>query len=211
MSKICPNCKTEIKEGFFSSSALSNPESVTLINEFGTGEAEGYCGKCEPAFKRAALPNYLKELEIRKRTLHNSIDSVPILSIQNPLNWDYIAIGLVTSQSVLGTGLLSEFTSSFTDLFGSQSGAYNKKLIEGEQFCKNLLRKNALDLGANAIIGADVDYSEAGSVKGMLMVCIAGTAIKLKNPEVLGLNPEKMILLMEANDWVQKYKDLPTL
>jgi len=207
-SKICPNCKSEIKEGFFSNQALSIPE-VTLINDFGTGAASGYCYKCAAAFIIPALRKYRAELEIQKNIIQGLINHIPILSIQNPLNWDYIAIGLVTSQSVLGTGLLSEFTSSFTDLFGTQSGAYNKKLIEGETFCKNMLRKNALELGANAIIGADVDYSEAGSLKGMLMVCIAGTAIKLKNPEVIGADPKKIIMLMEANDWFIKYKDLP--
>ena len=44
----------------------------------------------------------------------------------------------------------------------------------------------ALNLGGNAIIATDIDYAEVGASKGMLMVCMAGTAIRLKNPDVLG-------------------------
>ena len=77
------------------------------------------------------------------------------------------------------SGVVSEFTSSFTDLFGVQSGRFNKKLKAGEDICFAQLRKQALDLGGNAVIATDIDYSEVGGGKGMLMVCMGGTAIKL--------------------------------
>jgi len=48
------------------------------------------------------------------------------------------------------------------------------------------LRKKTLDLGGNAVIAVDIDYSEIGSLKGMLMVCMAGTAIKIRNAQILG-------------------------
>ncbi len=48
-------------------------------------------------------------------------------------------------------------------------------------------------MGGNAIVATDIDYSEVGGMKGMLMVCMTGTAIRLKNPEVLGYdNLEKI-------------------
>jgi uncharacterized protein YbjQ (UPF0145 family) len=205
---FCPNCKSEVKPGFFAAVGLSKPNTNTLINVFGSGAADGYCTKCEDAFIRRAASNYLNQLEAQKKIISETIEILPIISIQNPLNWDYIALGLVTAQSVLGTGLISEVSSSFTDLFGTQSKSYNKKLIEGENFCKNILRKKALDLGGNAIIGTDVDYSEAGSLKGMLMVCMAGTAIQLNNTEVTGVDQEKLKKLTESNQWMMKYKDI---
>lgn len=52
--------------------------------------------------------------------------------------------------------------------------------------CFAQLRKQTLDIGGNAVIATDIDYSELGASKGMIMVCMAGTAIKLKNPNVLG-------------------------
>ena len=93
---------------------------------------------------------------------------------------------MVTGQSTTGTGVISEFTSSFSDLFGVQSGRFNKKLKAGENMCFALLRKQTIDIGGNAVIATDIDYSEVGGEKGMLMVCMGGTAIKLKNTEILG-------------------------
>jgi uncharacterized protein YbjQ (UPF0145 family) len=48
------------------------------------------------------------------------------------------------------------------------------------------LRKETLELGGNAVLATDIDYAEVGGDKGMLIVCMTGTAVLLKNPEVLG-------------------------
>ena len=50
----------------------------------------------------------------------------------------------------------------------------------------NQMRMKTLELGGNAIIAADIDYSEVGGLKGMLMVCASGTAVKLNNIDILG-------------------------
>jgi len=114
------------------------------------------------------------------------ISAIPVISLQNPANWDYEVLEMVTGQSTTGTGVVSEFTSSFTDMLGRQSGRYNRKIKGGESICFSQLRLQTLNLGGNAVIAADIDYSEVGGEKGMLMVCMAGTAIRLKNLEILG-------------------------
>ena len=113
---------------------------------------------------------------------------------------------MVTGQSTTGTGVVSEFTSSFTDLFGAQSGRYNKKLKAGEEMCFAQLRKQAIDIGGNAVIATDIDYSEVGGDKGMLMVCMAGTAIKLRNLSVLG--KERELKIGELNKFNDRLKIL---
>jgi hypothetical protein len=66
-------------------------------------------------------------------------------------------------------------------------------------FCRNQLRFKAVKLGCNAIIATDVDYAEVGGGKGMLMVCMAGTAVKLANPrDVLTIDFEKLEALQTA-------------
>jgi hypothetical protein len=55
----------------------------------------------------------------------------------------------------------------------------NAKILEAESKCAKLLREKAAAIGANAIIGLDIDYNEVGGVKGILMVCMTGTAIKI--------------------------------
>ena len=58
---------------------------------------------------------------------------------------------MVTGQTTTGTGVLTEFTSSFTDFFGVQSGRHNKKLKDGEDMCKVQLRTQTLNMGGNAV------------------------------------------------------------
>jgi uncharacterized protein YbjQ (UPF0145 family) len=143
----------------------------------------------------------LKEQSEVSHNLQKNISVVPVVSTHSPLNWDYDILSMVTGQSTTGTGVISEFSSSFTDFFGVQSSRFNKKLKAGEEICFAQLRKQALDLGGNAVIATDIDYSEVGGAKGMLMVCMGGTAIKLKNTNILGQDREcKMEDLAKLND-----------
>ena len=108
-----------------------------------------------------------------------------MLTTHNPYGWEYQSIGLVSGQTVTGTGFISELFSDVTDFFGMKSGSFAGKLKKSEEFVLNQLRAKAVLLGANAIIATDIDYNEAGGAKGMLMICAAGTAVKLKNIEIL--------------------------
>lgn len=113
--------------------------------------------------------------------LHRHLAKMPVLTLQLPSGWDYTPVQAVTAQSVIGTGLFSNITSTFTDAFGTQSVAFREKLQEGEGFCRKSLALQALDYGGNALLGLDVDYAEVGGTKAMLMVCMSATAVNLKN------------------------------
>lgn len=182
----CPNCGTPIKSGMFSSVSLLEQNEIDFINEYHHNKRDGYCSKCG----KEMLTNYLQNYNVEKSSLikkmSDLISALPVVSVQNPINWDYEILSMVTGQSTTGTGVISEFTSSFTDLLGRQSGRFNKKLKDGEALCFSQLRMQALDLGGNAVIATDIDYSEVGGDKGMLMVCMGGTAVKLKNIIILG-------------------------
>ena len=189
----CPNCQAELKSGLMSSTKLLERNVVNVINEYHEQTSDGYCSKCG----KDLYEKYSSTLHKEKKTIANKmrrlISSVPVISTHSPLNWDYDILDMVTGQSTTGTGVISEFTSSFTDLFGAQSGRHNKKLKSGEDMCFAQLRKQALDIGGNAVIATDIDYSELGAGKGMIMVCMAGTAVKLKNLDVLGQQKAKAI------------------
>lgn len=92
----------------------------------------------------------------------------------------------MTAQSTTGTGLWSDVTSAFTDLFGAQSKVYNSKIRDGENLCLAAVRMQALKLGGNAVVAADIDYAEVGGQRAMLMVCMTGTAVHLSNTDVVG-------------------------
>jgi uncharacterized protein YbjQ (UPF0145 family) len=182
----CPNCNLKLKEGLLSSVLLLTEGKTKIINEFHSEKSTAYCNKCGTELYEKYKLQLLKERNKKNTNLQHFIDAVPVVSTHSPLNWDYEILSMVTGQSTTGTGVISEFTSSFTDLFGVQSGRLNRKLKGGEDLCFAQLRKQTLDLGGNAVIATDIDYSEVGGGKGILMVCMGGTAINLKNPTILG-------------------------
>ncbi len=182
----CPNCGTKLKIGLLSSVSIISSNKAKVINEYHDKKSTDYCNKCGTDLYSKYKSQLLNERNEVSLNLQKIIDAVPVVSTHSPLHWDYDILSMVTGQSTTGTGVISEFTSSFSDLFGVQSGRFNKKLKGGEDICFAQLRKQALDLNGNAVIATDIDYSEVGGDKGMLMVCMGGTAIKLKNTNILG-------------------------
>jgi uncharacterized protein YbjQ (UPF0145 family) len=181
----CPNCNAKITDGILSSNEILSVEQTKFINEFNSSLVQHFCNKCGDQLYQIARIRFAKkrnklatDIAKNKKKL---LLLIPIVTIQSPLNWDYSVCGMVTAQSTTGTGIVSEIASSFTDLFGAQSGAYNEKLKNGEDLCQSILRERAYQLGANAIIATDIDYAEVGGAKGMLMVCMSGTAVYVKN------------------------------
>lgn len=85
---------------------------------------------------------------------------------------------IITAESVFGMNFLRDFFSSITDFFGGRSGATQKVLKDARQTCLEELRKEAGELGANAVIGVRLDYSEfSGGGKSMLFLVALGTAV----------------------------------
>lgn len=184
--ETCPNCNTPIKTSMFSSVELYNKVTARLINAYQTSQAEGYCTKCGEKLLAAAQQKAIEEREQLTREIATMLDAIPVVSIPHPLGWDYEVIGIVTGQSTTGTGVFSELSASVNDIFGTKSGRFNKKIKAGEALCTAQLRQQTLDLGGHAVLGTDIDYSEVGGERGMLMVCMAGTAVRLKNLNILG-------------------------
>ncbi|MFB9055084.1 heavy metal-binding domain-containing protein [Formosa undariae] len=182
----CPNCGTELKTTLLKSVVQSDHKQTVIINEYEETPKEGYCSKCIGDKYKIASQKMNKEINHLTDRFNDLIQQIPVVSTHSPLHWDYDTLEMVTGQSTTGTGVVTEFASSFTDFFGQSSGRHNSKLRTGEKLCMFQLRKQTYDLGGNAVIATDIDYAEVGSGKGILMVCMTGTAIKLKNLEVLG-------------------------
>jgi uncharacterized protein YbjQ (UPF0145 family) len=179
----------------FGSNLILADEKTAIINEYHTEKATHRCTKCGEALYHACMDKLVSERDSLVAKIQKRLPAIPIVSLQAPQRWEYSVKGLVTAQSTTGTGVFAEFTSAFTDLFGAQSKVYNQKLKGGEDICKSILRKEALELGANAVVAVDIDYAEVGGEKGMLMVCMTGTAVEVQNPEIFG---ESAIRSLEA-------------
>lgn len=85
--------------------------------------------------------------------------------------------GLVAGEAILGANLFRDIFASIRDIVGGRSGSYEKVLNDARQTAIGEMTDKAVELGANAVIGVDLDYETIGSNGSMLMVTAAGTAV----------------------------------
>ncbi|MFN4153395.1 MAG: heavy metal-binding domain-containing protein [Paracoccaceae bacterium] len=84
--------------------------------------------------------------------------------------------GIVTGEAIMGANIVRDFFAGITDIIGGRSGAYETKLGEARETALREMQERALALGANAVVGVDLDYEVIGQ---MLMVSASGTAVRL--------------------------------
>lgn len=85
--------------------------------------------------------------------------------------------GVVTGEAILGANIFRDFFANIRDIVGGRSGSYEKSLREARQIALSELEQQARDIGANAVIGVDLDYETVGQEGSMLMVSASGTAV----------------------------------
>lgn len=86
-------------------------------------------------------------------------------------------IGIVTGETILGANIFKDLFASIRDIVGGRSNSYEKVLKEAKDQALMELTQNAQAMGANAIIGIDLDYETLGANGSMLMVTASGTAV----------------------------------
>lgn len=87
--------------------------------------------------------------------------------------------GVVTGEAIIGANIFRDLFASVRNIVGGRSGAYENALAEARQAAMKDMEEKADDLGANAVIGIDIDYEVLGQDNGMLMVCVSGTAVSV--------------------------------
>ncbi|WP_350283666.1 heavy metal-binding domain-containing protein [Nitrosomonas sp.] len=85
--------------------------------------------------------------------------------------------GIVAGEAVLGANVLKDLFAGIRDFIGGRSATYEKELQRAREIALEELQENAHKLGANAVIGIDIDYEVLGKENGMLMVSVSGTAV----------------------------------
>jgi len=89
-------------------------------------------------------------------------------------------LGIVSGEAVMGTNVFRDFFAGITDILGGRSGSYEKELRKAKALALEAMTAEAAELGADAVIGVDLDYqSIGGNDRQMLMVAASGTAVKL--------------------------------
>ena len=87
--------------------------------------------------------------------------------------------GVVFGEVISGVNFIRDFAASIRNIVGGRSGSYEDELIKARSQAMNEMSKRAVRLGADAVVGIDIDYEVLGEGGGMLMVTASGTAVKL--------------------------------
>ncbi len=85
--------------------------------------------------------------------------------------------GVVTGEAILGANMFKDIFAGIRDLVGGRSATYEQELGRARQIAFTEMEESAQRLGANAVIGVDLDYEVLGQANGMLMVAVSGTAV----------------------------------
>lgn len=85
--------------------------------------------------------------------------------------------GVIAGEAILGANVFKDLFAGIRDLVGGRSGTYERELQRAREIALQELEQKARDLGANAVIGVDIDYEVLGQGNGMLMVSASGTAV----------------------------------
>jgi uncharacterized protein YbjQ (UPF0145 family) len=86
-------------------------------------------------------------------------------------------LGVISSETIIGANFIKDILGGLRDVFGGRSGTYEKVLEEAKQYAMQELIQKGQAMGANAIVGIDLDYETIGVNGSMLMVCASGTAV----------------------------------
>lgn len=87
--------------------------------------------------------------------------------------------GIVIGEAVMGANLFKDMFASIRDIVGGRSGSYEDELTRARKMAFSELEQEARNMGANAVVGIDIDYEVIGEKGSMLMVSISGTAVRL--------------------------------
>ncbi len=88
--------------------------------------------------------------------------------------------GIIAAEAVLGANVFKDMFAAVRDIVGGRSGAYEKELNKARAIALDELGQRAEELGANAVVGIDIDYEMLGSKGGMMMVSASGTAVVVR-------------------------------
>ena len=108
-----------------------------------------------------------------KKSLTMLLSTTPTIEGRRILEYK----GVVTGETIVGANVLKDFMAGLRDFFGGRSGTYEKVLREAKESAMREMEERAMQMGANAVVGIDLDYEAIGQNGSMLMVTCSGTAV----------------------------------
>jgi len=87
---------------------------------------------------------------------------------------------VVTGEAIMGANIFKDLFAGIRDIVGGRSAAYEEELRRARTIALTEIRQAANELGANAVVGIDLDYETVGAQGSMLMVSVSGTAVVIE-------------------------------
>lgn len=177
MADTCAVCKEKVAwyaaQSMVKVSGEETPLHFDCLQVFNR-EPERYGGTV-----RREADNIKSDVEILRQKRIDNIRLTTAYAFVNHEIQDEVSI--ITAECVFGMNVFRDFFAGMTDFFGGRSEASQKVLRDARETCLNELKKEAYEIGADGVIGIDLDYSEiSGKGKGMLFLVASGTAVKFK-------------------------------
>ncbi len=88
--------------------------------------------------------------------------------------------GIVTGEAIMGANIFKDLFAGIRDIVGGRSATYERELRKARDLALAEVAQNAAELGANAVVGIDLDYETVGGQGSMLMVTVSGTAVVIE-------------------------------
>ena len=88
-------------------------------------------------------------------------------------------LGVVSGETIIGANIFKDFFAGIRDIVGGRAGTYERVLREAKDTSLREMEERARNIGANAIVGIDIDYETIGEGNSMIMVSCSGTAVRL--------------------------------
>lgn len=210
MAEQCVNCGQKITDG----GLISDPNQylsdrwLRILNFVNATAHEAMCNKCGGEIHASAELALQREQAKLKEDLEKASADFPMMTIGVlPGRNEFRVLGMVTANVAVGTGLFNEFSQGVSDFFGTvnvQSGMASK-VNKGEAATRGILVQRAIQMGANCIIGVDVDYGVTNN--NAATVNMQGTAVRI--PDLRAILGDEACEAAEWIEWAWKrLKDL---
>ena len=168
-NRICGSCKNK-----------QFPPCNSCKKNFKLEElADGLCETCnEKNIQKKKFEDHAKRKAAAK---DSELNAIMITTETSPDIEILERIDIITAECAYGMNVFRDLFASVRDVVGGRSGSIQNVLRDARKTCLTELRREAVALGANAVVGVDLDYSEfQGSGNGMLFLVASGTAVVMK-------------------------------
>lgn len=154
-------------------------EKLPFLNTY-DGRLCHSCGEKAQAAKKQTLKEQRERQKHEQHELSQRLAGILLTTETAPSLPIADRVGVITAEYVVGMHLFRDIASAFRDVFGGRSETMQHGLKEARESALRELKMQALDLGADAVVAIDLDYSEiSGGGKSMLFLVASGTAVKL--------------------------------